>query len=84
MIDFQIEYLDPNKLVLLRFPTTEEGDSLYPIDELNDMYHNITKAYPNIQFAGLPDRIGIEQLDKEQLIDFVKYLNEIIEGDKIK
>lgn len=54
------------------------------MDDLNDMYHNITEAYPDIKFAGLPDKIGIEQLDKEQLINFVKYLNEIIEGDKIK
>lgn len=84
MIDFQIEYLNPNKLILLRFPTAEDGYPLYSIEDVRDMYNHITEAYPDIKFAGLPDKIGIEQLDKEQLIDFVKYLNEIIEGDKIK
>lgn len=84
MIDFQIEYLDPNKLILLRFPTGEDGYPIYSVEEVSNMYRHIKKVYPDIQIAGLPDRIGIEQLDKKQLINFAKYLNEIIEGDKIK
>ena len=69
----------------MRIPTDKDGDFLYNVKEIKDIFEQYQKTFPDHQVIAMPDKIKVwEDLDMDALKSMRQCLDELITSKEIE
>ena len=72
------ESINKDDTILIKIPVSKDGDYYIPFDQIEQIYNNIQKLFPNNSIIVLPNRLDFRATDKAGLQnEILSMLNEV-------